>query len=280
MARLQPEEFEMLSSYIHTISGIHLEPTKGYLIENRLDSLLRDEGCTSFKELYHKAVADPLRLIEGRIIDAMTTGETLFFRDSGLFDLLRRKIVPELARKRATSTPPGLPIPLRIWSAGCSTGQEVYSLAMLLKDLMLDPPRYAIRLLGTDISDAALHQARQGRYSKFEVERGLTREKLLACFSHDKQGFKIREDLRSLATFKKVNLLESLDGLGKFDIILCRNVAIYFRDDKRTALFSKLSRMIEPDGYLLIGATESLGGTSPLFEARQENRTVYYQLKS
>lgn len=257
-----------------------LDQSKAYLLEARLAGLVAELQCASFNELYYKAKADASGKIRNAIIDAVSTKETLFFRDASPFELLQHKILPELIDRRLGRQ--GIPgsKDIRIWSAACSTGQEVYSIAMVIQDLLPDWSRYNIKILGTDISDEAISRASYGRYNKFEIERGLPKEKLKKYFLPlSDNGWKVKDDLRSLATFKKLNLLENLVGLGRFDVIFCRNVAIYFSSTDKVSLFQRLAEILEPNGYLIIGSTESLLGVSPLFEGKKHLRSVFYQLK-
>lgn len=280
MHKITPEEFSVLTKYICAISGISLDKGKEYLIETRLNPLLKQLGCASFAELYHKSRMDKSRAIERKIIDAISTNETYFFRDGSPFDLLQHKIIPDLIDKRTDSFRKTGPVPIRIWSAAASSGQEIYSIAIVLKELYLDPNKYQIKLLGTDISDAAIAQASYGRYNKFEISRGLTPPKIKRYFNQDGDYWRVRDELRAMAVFKKLNLTEPFFGLGKFDIVLCRNVAIYFTAEERTRLYEKIAGVLEPDGYLMIGSTESLTNDTTLFEPQKYLRAVFYQFRN
>jgi chemotaxis protein methyltransferase CheR len=279
VVKVLPEEFKTFSHYVFAISGIYLDESKTYLLETRLGGLLKESGCSSFSELYYKAQSDGTKRIQEKIIDAVTTGETLFFRDSAPFDLLQHKVLPDLIDKRSKRTIGTLPTPIRIWSAACSTGQEIYSVAIVMKELLGDLGRFDVRLLGTDISDAALARASYGAFNNFEIERGLSKDKLVKYFVQDKGSWKIRDEVRAMASFKKLNLMDPFNGVGKFDIIFCRNVAIYFTEAERGRLFKKIEGALETDGYLIIGSTESLTGIAPQFEPQRHVRSVFYQLK-
>jgi chemotaxis protein methyltransferase CheR len=274
--RLAPEEHAPLARYIHSICAVTLDQSKTYLMEGRLGRLVDECGCASFTQFLERARSDPSRAIERRIVDAITTGETLFFRDSAPFDLLRDKILPELISRRARGGPPRL----RIWSAACSTGQEVYSIAILLKELLGDPDRYGVRLLGTDISDQAVARASRGIFSPVEMARGLTEQQRAMHFSTVAGGWQIRDEIRAMASFKKLNLMQDFSSLGKFDVIFCRNVAIYFSEPDRASLFRRIERAMDPGAYLLIGGMESLGALCPQFESKRHLRAVYYQVKA
>ena len=274
--RINPDEVQLFSRYVYGISGINIEASKAYLIETRLGRILESENCNSYSEFYQKAKADASKNLEKKIIDAITTNETLFFRDSNPFELLRHKILPEVIDKRLSKSTQQ---PIRIWSAACSTGQEVISIAIVLKELLGSTNKYNIKLLGTDLSDAAVKQASYGSYNKFEIERGLPRERLQRYFRSDGANWKIKDEIRAMATFQKFNLMHPFSGLGKFDIIFCRNVAIYFTLDDRKKLFNKIADVLEPDGYLIIGSTESLTGVCPRFVPKRHLKSIFYQLR-
>jgi chemotaxis protein methyltransferase CheR len=277
MIRLLPEERQNVVRYIHSICAIALDPTKDYLIESRLSALLEETRCPGFSELISRARSDAGGVLNRRIIDAITTNETFFFRDSSPFDLLRFKVVPDLIDRRARSR---APVPIRIWSAACSTGQEIYSIAIVLKELLGDLNGYNIRLLGTDISDQAVARASEGIFSPLEIARGLTDSVRDKCFVPHPRGWKIRDELRAMVSFRKLNLVEDFSALGRFDIVFCRNVAIYFNEQDRASLFQRVSQRLEPEGYLVIGSMESLTGVCPQFQSKRHLRSVYYQLNA
>ncbi len=278
MKKITPDELKIMAKYIHAICGISLDQSKAYLIETRLGGLLAETGCSSYNDLCHKAKADVSKVIERKIIDAISTNETLFFRDTSPFDVLQHKIIPDLIDLRSAKSS-FLPPQIRIWSAACSTGQEVYSIAIVLKELLSDLKKYNLKLLGTDISDAAIAQSSYGSYNKFEIERGLQADKLTKYFTRSGDGWKIKDEIRSMAMFRKLNLMLPFTGVGKFDIVLCRNVAIYFNLEDRKKLFEKIADVMEPDGYLLIGSSESLTAVCPRLIPKRYLRSIFYQLK-
>lgn len=277
MIKLLPEERQMMAQFIYSLCAITLDQSKDYLIESRLSGIMTDTGSTSFAQLVSRAKADAKGSIQRRIIDQITTNETLFFRDSSPFDLLRFKIIPEIIDRRAKS---GMTVPIRIWSAACSTGQEIYSIAIVLKELLGDMRGYKIRLVGTDISDQAVARASEGIFSQIEIDRGLNPGARAKFFVSHPKGWKICDEIRSLASFRKMNLMEDFSSLGTFDIIFCRNVAIYFNERDRASLFNRIEQRLEANGYLVIGSMESLSGISPQFESKRHLRSVYYQVKS
>ncbi len=279
MVKISQDEVRLIIKYIYDISGIFLNNSKVYLLETRLGDLLDRHGFSSYRELYLKAKNDKSKVLEKDIINRITTNETLFFRDSSPFELLQHKILPDLIDLRTGSSNGATPVNINIWSSACSTGQEVYSIAIVLKELLGTDRRYNIKLMGTDISDEAVAKASYGEYNRFEVERGLSPDKLKKYFILKDNTWKVRDEIRAMATFKKLNLMYPFNGLGRFDIIFCRNVAIYFSLEDRKKLFDRLARILNRDGSLVIGSTESLTGISELFEPRRYLRSIFYQLK-
>ncbi len=277
MIKIAPAELKLISQYIQTLTGIYLDQSKSYLFETRLGSIAETYGCKSYQELHQKSRQDPSKKIEKEIIDAITTNETLFFRDKGPFELLQHKILPEVIDLR--SSPSSLKTKVKIWSAAASTGQELYSIAIVIKELLNELSNYSFTLFGTDISDAAISQASYGKYNRFEIERGLDRKFLQKYFIPFGDSWKIKDEIRAMVNFKKLNLMEPFTSLGKFDIIFCRNVAIYFTLEDRKKLFNKIADSLADDGYLVIGSTESLSGVCPRFVPKRHLRSIFYQKK-
>ena len=279
MKKITPDEARIISRYIYDISKITLDQSKAYLIESRLSELLKAQNCSSFYELYQRAKADLTKSLEKKIIDKITTKETCFFRDNRPFELLQHKILPDLIDMRTTKSSKFFPISIRIWSAACSTGQEVYSIAIVIKELLPVLTKYNVRILGTDISDEAIARASYGAFNKFEIERGLAHDKLEKYFIPFKDKWKVKDELRAMVSFSKHNLMLPFTDIGKFDIIFCRNVGIYFSVEDRKKLFSKMADILTQDGYLIIGATESLTNICSGFEPKRALKSGYYQLK-
>lgn len=276
MLKISPDELKLVAQYIYDVSGIYLDQSKSYLFETRLGAIAAEHGCNTYKELYQKAKTDPSKSFERKIIDAISTNETLFFRDKGPFELLQHKLLPELIDARIPSSPT-LKTNIKIWSAASSTGQELYSIAIIIKELLPNSSKYSIQLLGTDISDNAVAQASRGKYNKFEMERGLPGDKLQRYFTMFGDFWTIKDEIRAMVQFKKFNLMMPFTGLGKFDIIFCRNVAIYFTLPDRQKLFNKIADSLADDGYLIIGSTESLTGICPRFIPKRHLRSIFYQ---
>ncbi len=270
------EEMPVWSRYIQEICGIHLDESKGYLVETRLGALLTQAGASNFSEFFFKVRSDASNKLRGKIIEAITTNETSFFRDVSPFDLLRHKLIPDLIDQRNRN---GARVPIRIWSSACSTGQEAYSTGIVLKELLGDLARYDIRILGTDISNKVVAQASYGEYSRAELERGLQPDALARHFTVSGDKWRVRDEIRAMATFRTMNLLEPFSFPNPFDIIFCRNVAIYFTETDKAKLFRNLAGCLAKDGCLIIGSTESISGLCPELEPKRYQRSVFYQWK-
>lgn len=276
--KLAGTEFELLKGFVEKNCGIHLDPGKEYLIETRLTDIAIDQGCKTFSEFYQKALADTTGKLRGRIVDAMTTNETYFFRDDNLWNYLREEAAPELVRKASLG-------PVRIWSAASSTGQEAYSLAMLLDETARakGTPNVMrnVEIVGTDISSAALFLAISGRYDSLAIRRGLSDERRSRYFREDGSVWVLSDEIKSRAKFRRFNLMDSLAPLGQFDLVLCRYVAIYFQEDFKKALFQRIAGTLKPGNPLLLGATETLRGLSDEFDVQiHKNCTVFVRKAS
>ena len=267
-----PQELPAVAKLVRDLCGVVLDETKGYLIDSRLAEIATAAACADFGDFCQKARSD--MTLQNRIIDAITTQETLFFRDNSPFEALKQKAIPETIDIKASSP---FPKRLRIWSAACSTGQEPYSIAMTLAEIIPDIANWDINILATDICDAAIAKASLGKYGRHEVQRGMSPLKLSKYFNEESDGWRIKEDLRYLIRFDRRNLLKPFTGLGPFDIFFCRNVAIYFETDVKRKLFNSLSDRLTPHGYLFTGSSESLNSLDSRFKAQQHCRSVFYQ---
>jgi chemotaxis protein methyltransferase CheR len=277
MTRIAWAEFPPFANLVREATGIELDRSKAYLIETRLSPLLARSGAASFGELLQRIRSDGSGELRRSMIDLITTQETSFFRDTSPFEMLKNKMLPDLVDARSSARPKGARIPLRIWSAACATGQEVYSIAIALAETLGDLGRFDIRLLGTDISDSAIAAASRGHYTEAELDRGMSAQRLAAHFSRDQDGYRVRDELRALASFKRQNLHEDFLALGTWDIVFCRNIAIYFSDAAKKSLFERLGRALASDGCLVIGSTESLVGLCPQYEPMRYLRSVFYR---
>ena len=272
MLKITEPEYILMKKYIEEHCGIHLENDKEYLIESRLSDLLVETGCRSFQEFHYKARTEYTGKLRDRIIDAMTTNETSWFRDKNLWDYIRENAVPCLidhATKYGRTT---------VWSSAVSTGQEVYSLLMLLDKAVRDRGIFSvldrIEFLATDISSTALSVAETGRYDSIAMARGLPDDMKKQYFTQEGNMWFFDQRLKSRVHFKKFNLQNSFIALGPFNMILCRNVSIYFSDSFKRELFSKMASVLKTGGILLLGSTESLREYSQEFEIRYYNNAV------
>lgn len=269
--RLEHHELALWVQFIFDLTGIALTEEKEYLIRERLFPLLDKFKCSTFSHLYFLAREPERRNIREDIIDKITIKETSFFRDATPFTALKTHILPELLYKTRKSNPPR---PVKIWSAACATGQEAYSIAMILRELGAAAHEYQIT--ATDISHQALSTAKSGSYSKFEVERGVPPHLLKRFFTETSDQYKVCETLKESLIFDRLELHQPFILPQRYDLIICRNVAIYFSAKNRENLFMKIRRHLHDDGYLLIGSTESVRDLPELFnENRIDERTVF-----
>ena len=275
--KISPRELKLIAAFVYEQCGIVLDQSKAYLLESRLAPLIAELGCGSFQDLYNRVIQDRTKALTNKLIDAMSTNETSFFRDTKPFDLLKFKILPDLF-DRLDKAPLGKNI--NIWSSASSTGQEAYSIGICLHELLgANIAKYRIKIVGTDISDSAIVQSSRANYSQFEIGRGMPQTLLKKYFIQNKTNWQVKDELRSMAFFRKQNLMRPFTGLGRFDIIFCRNVAIYFSMEDRKSLFSRIAAQLNPGGVLVIGSTESLYGVSDLYERREYHQSVFYQVK-
>lgn len=277
MTPVSTQDLQIWSNYIKSVCGNHIDGNKAYLVENRLFPLMQETKSTSWLELYSKVKSDLTGTLKRKVINAITTNETSFFRDSITFELLQYKIMPDLFDARQKQYSNG-EIPIRIWSAACSTGQELYSTAIIISEMLEGKRQFDVRLLGTDISDNVIAKASCAKFNQLEIERGMPQAKLDKFFIKDGNLWKIRDEIRAMATFKLLNLLEPYYFPYKFDLILCRNVAIYFTEEDKKKLYSRLADALAKDGFLIIGSTESIGDLCPKLKPFRYVRSVYYQL--
>lgn len=265
-------EIPEVANYVKSLTGIVLDASKSYLIQSRLGPLCVLNKVASYAELCKMARSQNKLQLE--LIDAISTNETSFYRDKSPFELLKAKLLPDILKRMN-----GTKQPIAIWSAASSTGQEVYSIAFSIYEKMPNMHDYYIKILGTDISDAAVRAASYAYFTDLELGRGMSPEKRHSYFTQEGGRWKVKDEFRALASFQRLNLLENIDHLPKFDIIFCRNVAIYFDMDQRRKLYTSLSRRLKPEGVLVIGSTESLAFASDLFDRHEHERAVYYTRK-
>jgi chemotaxis protein methyltransferase CheR len=257
--------------FISKAAGIVLTTEKAYFIEARLSPVLREENIASIDELMTRAERGDRRLAQ-RVIDALTTNETFFFRDKAPFDHFRNIIIPELLSRR----PPGKTI--RIWCAACSSGQEPFSLVMILDELKSQLGGRTVEIHASDISEAILNKAKSGIFNQFEVQRGLPTKMLLQYFEKVGDNWKISQDVVRRVNFFKFNLLDDPRAMGTFDIVFCRNVLIYFDRPTRGKIFDKIADRLAPDGFLLLGGAESTFGVTDRFTSHPKERMLHLPL--
>lgn len=264
---LSRQEFDLLRVHIQNISGIVLDDSKMLLMASRLSPLLELFGCHNYMMLYERARS--VAAVNTEICSAISTNETSFFRDAAVFDMIRDDFIPFYLNKSNS---------LRIWSAAASFGQEAYSINMILHETIAGIAKYDVRIEGTDISNKTVATASYGLYSAFEVSRGLDKVRLARHFDAVGKGYRIKDALRYSVHFQELNLLKSIPFGAEFDIILCRNIAIYFDKETRKKLFERLARCLKPRGRLIIGASETLWQVTDVFHRREYKGGVYYSL--
>jgi chemotaxis protein methyltransferase CheR len=263
-----PLDYDFLRKLLKERSGLDLSADKQYLVESRLMPLARKAGLAGIPELVQKMKSGAEALIV-EVVEAMTTNETFFFRDKIPFDHLRDTILPTLLQSRASRKT------LRIWSAAGSTGQEPYSIAMVLKERAAALSGWRIEIVATDLSQEVLEKSRAGIYSQFEVQRGLPIQLLVKYFTQIGELWQINSELRGMVQHKQLNLLKDFSHLGKFEVIFCRNVLIYFDQDTKIGIFERMAKVIEPDGMLMLGAAESVVGITDAFRPCPDKRGLY-----
>jgi len=263
-----PVEYEYLRKVLKDHSGLDLSADKHYLIESRLLPLARKAGLPGISELVQKMKGGSTALVT-QVVEAMTTNETFFFRDKVPFDHFRDAIMKEILQERAGRKS------VRIWSAAGSTGQEPYSLAMCLKEMGAALAGWRVEILATDLSQEVLEKSKAGIYSQFEVQRGLPIQMLVKYFKQNGELWQINPDIRGMVQHRQLNLLQDFSQLGKFDVIFCRNVLIYFDQETKTNIFGRLARALEPDGFLVLGAAETVVGLTEDFKPFADRRGLY-----
>ncbi len=272
---ITPQEYDAFKNFLQDACGILLGENKQYLVKSRLRRILEDNQMTSLGALLEhlkRPGRSPLREV---VVDAMTTNETLWFRDNHPFRILNDKLLPELAERSQSQ-------PIRFWSAACSTGQEPYSIAMAVDEYRRLKPgklKADIKITATDISKSVLDVARRGEYEMLAIGRGLSPERQKNFFTQSiNGGWQIRPQLKTMVEFKELNLLERY-MLGKFDVVFCRNVLIYFSGELKKDILTRIHATLNPGGYLILGASESLNGLPHLYEMVQCHPGIIYRKK-
>ncbi|MEH6625160.1 MAG: protein-glutamate O-methyltransferase CheR [Motiliproteus sp.] len=268
--------FQLFRGFLEDACGILLGDNKEYLVSSRLSGIMHDKQCSTLEELVQQMKRPGGQRLKESVVDAMTTNETLWFRDIHPYNILEQKLLPEIAAKLGSQ-------PLKIWSAACSSGQEPYSISMIVELFKRGKPgqlRGGERITATDISASMLEHARQGCYDLLALGRGLSKDRLEQHFVKEADGrWKVKPCIQTRVDFKPLNLLGNYAILGKFDVVFCRNVLIYFSSDVKEQILRKIHATLKPGGYLLLGASESLGKLTDLYEMVHCSPGIIYRAK-
>lgn len=271
---LRAGELPLLQQLVRQLAGVALDDGKGYLIESRLGPIAEKAGCGNFNELYFRLRYGGEPQLTQAVVDAITTHETNWFRDGAPFDAMQYKIVPEVIDAR---TRLGQGRRLRIWSAASSTGQEAYSIAMILAELIPDLAQWDVQVLGTDIAKSSVEAAQRGIYADFDMQRTMRPQLMSKYFDKVPEGMRVKEQLRRLCRFEQRNLMEPIATLGPFDIVFVRNVLIYFEHKDKLDLLRRIRSVMLPHGWLFVGATENLMEAGAEWLPQTHCRATVYQ---
>ncbi|MFT0879261.1 protein-glutamate O-methyltransferase CheR [Rhodopseudomonas sp. G2_2311] len=266
---MTPLDYEFLRKLLKDRSGLDLSADKQYLVESRLLPLARRLSLGGISELVQKMKGMGAESLISDVVEAMTTNETFFFRDKVPFDHLREEILPALLQARAARRS------LRIWCAASSTGQEPYSIAMTLKELGPAVAGWRFEIIATDLSPQVLEKSKSGLFSQFEVQRGLPIQLLVKYFKQAGEVWELSPEIRAMVQHRQLNLLHDFSSLGTFDIVFCRNVLIYFDQTTKVGILERIAKRLEPDGYLTLGAAETVVGLTDAFKPHNSRRGVY-----
>ncbi len=262
-------DFGLFARLLKDGSGLVMTEDKAYLIESRLVGVAHRHGFASVADLARALQKQADKALVREIVEAMTTNESSFFRDMKPFEQFRAIVLPTFIKARAASRT------LRIWSAACAAGQEPYSLAMILDEERARLAGWHVSLVATDISGEMIERAKAGNYSQFEVQRGLPLKYLVRHMEPEADRWQLKPEIRRMVEFRVANLLDDLSALGRFDVVLCRNVLLYFDGPTKSALLDRLSRQLRPDGFLALGGAETTLGVSNKFEPVPQQRGLY-----
>lgn len=266
-------DFDFVRDLVRKRSAIVLENEKSYLVESRLLPLARKEGFTSIDEMVAKLRLSMFGTLHGKVVEAMTTNETSFFRDLQPFEALRKVVLPELITKRAASRQ------LRIWCAASSSGQEPYTIAMLIREHLPQLATWDVKILATDLSTQVLDKARSGIFNQIEVNRGLPAQYLMKYFDRQGMNWQLKESIRQMIDFKPLNLIETWPPMSVMDIVFIRNVLIYFDVQTKKNILGKVRRLLRPDGFLFLGGAESTYNLDDSFVRTEIEKASVYRLR-
>ena len=264
-------DFEFLCGLLYEGTGVVMDASKDYLVDTRLTALARAEGLSGVADLVRRLRSGSSARLQQRFVENMLTKETSFFRDHHPFDALAATILPELVGERSRERQ------LVIWSAACATGQEIYSVAMLIREQFPALTTWSIDLIGTDISEEALARAQTGRYSQLEIGRGLASQFLLKYFDQDGLEFCLRDEIRRMVRFLPLNLVRPWPSMPRADLILLRNVLIYFDASLKSRVLREVCRVLRPDGYVVLGGAETMVENGSCLEAIQLGKAVVFR---
>lgn len=273
MTSINKADFDFVRELVYQRSAIVLDPGKEYLVQARLLNVAQNQGCSSLGELVSRLRTQPVGDLQQKVIEAITTNETSFFRDFYPFEALRKVVVPELLSKRSADPR------LTIWCGAASTGQEPYSLAITFREHFPSLAKTNLRIIATDINTEVLEQARQGIYSQMEVNRGLPATLLVRYFDKVGTSWQVKEEIRKMVEFRTCNLIGQWPVLPPLDIVMLRNVLIYFDTDTKKLILSKARKILRPDGVLFLGGAESTLSLDDTFERISLERTTAYRLR-
>lgn len=269
---INEQDYEQFRQFLEQACGIVLGEGKQYLITSRLTRLMRDEQLDSIEALLKALKHGQPQHLHDAVIDAMTTNETSWFRDNSPFDVLARDVFPALEKSAGR--------PLRFWSAACSTGQEPYTISILIEEQIRRQPATPLKntqIIATDISSSALATARRAIYEPSALGRGLNEQRRQQFFIQHQGRWQLVDPIAKRVSFRPQNLLQSFSGLGKFDVIFCRNVLIYFSPERKSDILDRLAAALNPGGYLFLGASETISGYSKAFDMQRSPAGVVYQ---
>ncbi|WP_263139050.1 protein-glutamate O-methyltransferase CheR [Pseudomonas alcaligenes] len=269
-------DFEQFRTFLEKTCGILLGSNKQYLVSSRLNKLMEQQGIKTLGELVQRIQSQPRGGLREQVVDAMTTNETLWFRDTYPFEVLKTRVLPELIKANPAQR-------LRIWSAASSSGQEPYSLSMAIDEFEktnLGQLKAGVQIVATDLSPSMLAACKSGEYDSLAMGRGLSQERLTRYFDPKGPGrWAVKPAIKSRVEFRALNLLDSYASLGKFDIVFCRNVLIYFSADVKKDILTRIHASLKPGGYLFLGASEALNGLPELYQMVQCSPGIIYKVK-
>ena len=272
-AAISPAEYESFKDFLQQACGILLGNGKEYLVSSRLGGVMKEAGVDSLGDLLRMIKSPVQSRLKVKVIDAMTTNETFWFRDIGHYILLKETILPDLNQQRGGS--------IRIWSAACSSGQEPYNISMIAEEYQsLKGTGRQVQIQATDISSKMLDEARAGVYCGLAVERGLTVDQQRRFFNPKENCLEVKPEIKRRVSFKSMNLADSYQSMGRFDVIFCRNVLIYFSNDLKKDIVDRMANVLNPGGYLFLGSTESINQITNRFEMKVGHGGISYRLKS